>query len=210
MKTQSLILIAGTVSCILISCSKAKDQVAPSDTTPPVITLLGKNPDTLIVKTVTSYNDPGATASDDKDGDITNKIVVAPQGYDFTKTGSFIIYYNVEDNAHNLAEKLKRTVMVVAAAATYDATSTCIGSSGNSVTVTSYSNNDSIIINDFYASGSVIKAGLNNYKYKIIPVLINGLITVNGDLTAKGTTLNGNITFTGATSGNCTSTFVRH
>jgi hypothetical protein len=196
------------VICVFMACSDAKDQVIPSDTTPPVITILGKNPDTLIVKTVASYNDPGATASDDKDGDITSKIVVA-SNVDVNVVAHWLIYYNVEDNAHNLAVKQTRDVHVVKADGTYDATTTCIGNSTNSVTITSYSNNDSIIIYDFYTAGTIVKAGLNNHKYIIVPVVISG-ITVNGDLTASGTTLNGNITFTGSISGNCTSTFIRH
>ncbi|HKR07169.1 MAG TPA: immunoglobulin-like domain-containing protein, partial [Bacteroidia bacterium] len=184
------------VMCVFMSCGDAKEEVIPSDITPPVITMLGKNPDTLIVKTAASYADPGATAADDKDGNITSKIVVA-SNVNVSVPGHYLIYYNVEDNAHNLAPKLTRVVEVVKADATYDASTTCMGSTGNSVTITSYSNNDSIIINDFYAAGTVIKAGLNNYKYKIVPFLINGVITVNGDLTAAGTTLNGNVQLTG-------------
>jgi hypothetical protein len=191
-----------------MACSDAKDEIIPSDTTPPVITILGKNPDTVIVKTVASYNDPGATASDNKDGDITSKIVVA-SNVNVNVVAHWLIYYNVEDNAHNLAVKQTRDVHVVQADGTYDATSTCPLNSSTSVTITSYSNNDSIIINDFYTAGTTVKAGLNNHKYVIIPVVISG-ITVNGDLTANGTTLNGNITYTGTTSGSCTSTFTRN
>ncbi|MEO5571818.1 MAG: immunoglobulin-like domain-containing protein [Bacteroidia bacterium] len=208
MKKQNIIYLAVVIG-LIISCSKAKDTVLPSDTTPPTITMLGKNPDTLIVKTATSYNDPGATAMDDKDGDITSKVVIAAQPFDVSGPGSFIIYYSVEDNAHNSSVKLKRTVAVVQADATYDATTTCIGNSTNSVTITSYSNNDSITINNFYMAGSVIKAGLNNYKFKIIPMTMSG-VTVNGDLTAAGTTLNGNISITGAINTTCQSTFIRH
>jgi hypothetical protein len=208
MKTQSLILLAGTISCILISCSKAKEEIAPTDTTVPSITMLGKNPDTLVVKTVASYSDPGATATDDKDGDITSKIVVA-SNVNVNTPGHYLIYYTVEDNAHNISTRLTRVVEVVQADASYDASSTCIGSSTNTVTITSYSNNDSITINDFYSMGSVIKAGLNNYKYKIVPIVMSG-VTVNGDLNASGTTLNGNITLTGAITATCESTFIRN
>jgi len=48
---------------------------AVADTTPPVITLIG-NPE-ITVETGSIYSDPGATATDDVDGDITAHIVVA-------------------------------------------------------------------------------------------------------------------------------------
>jgi len=200
MKTQKLISMTAIICCIFLSCSK--DETAPS------ITMLGKNPDTLIVKTVASYSDPGATATDDEDGDVTSKIVVA-SNVNVNTPGHYLIYYTVEDNAHNISTRLTRVVEVVTADAAYDASSTCIGNSTNSITITSYSNNDSITINDFYSTGSVIKAGLNNYKYKIVPIVMSG-ITVNGDLTASGTTLNGNITLTGAVTATCESTFIRN
>jgi hypothetical protein len=208
MKTQSLILLAVTVSSMLLSCSKAKDEITSSDTTAPVITMLGKNPDTVIVKTAASYADPGATAADDHDGNITSKIIVATN-VNINAPGHYLVYYNVEDNAHNLAPKLTRVVEVVTATATYDATSTCFGVPSGSITIVSNSTNDTITINDFYSTGTVIKAFLNNYKFQIIPITISGE-TINGDLTANGTTLNGNIVLTGTIPGNCTSTFTRH
>ena len=42
----------------------------PPDTTPPVITVVGANPLTLTEGD--PYTDPGATASDDVDGDLTS------------------------------------------------------------------------------------------------------------------------------------------
>lgn len=196
------------VVCIFLSCSKATDQVVSSDTTPPTITMLGKNPDTLIVKTVASYTDPGATASDDKDGNITSKIVVA-SNVNVNVVSHYLIYYTVEDNAHNISTRLTRVVEVVKADATYDASYSCSGSTSNSIIITSYSNNDSIKIKNIFFSGDSVYAGLNNFKYKIVPMTVMGT-TINGELTANGTTLNGNMTFTGTISGSCTGTFIRH
>src|SRR6185436_1999593 len=185
------------VTCIFMSCSDAKEEVVPSDTTPPVITMLGKNPDSVIVKTVTSYNDPGATAVDDKDGDITSKIVYTPQPYDFTATGSFIIYYNVEDNAHNVAEKLKRTVFVVTAAATYNASYACSGVPSGTVNLTSNNANDTITILNVFSSGTNIKAALSGTSYNIYQqTLITGT-EITGTINASGTTLNVNFSTTG-------------
>ncbi|MBU3661953.1 MAG: DUF5011 domain-containing protein [Bacteroidetes bacterium] len=78
------------------------------DTEKPVITLLGKNPDSVLVNT--SYVDPGATALDNKDGDITSKIMKFGT-VDSSKVGSFLILYTVKDNAGN-RDTITRTVIV--------------------------------------------------------------------------------------------------
>lgn len=52
----------------------------------------------------------GATAIDDKDGDITNKIVITGN-VDTSKEGTYIITYTVEDSSKNSATAT-RTVIV--------------------------------------------------------------------------------------------------
>jgi hypothetical protein len=78
------------------------------DTEKPVITLLGKNPDSLLVNT--SYVDAGATAIDNKDGDITSKIMRFGT-VDSSKVGSFLVLYTVKDKAGN-RDTITRTVIV--------------------------------------------------------------------------------------------------
>lgn len=80
-----------------------------SDTTPPVITLLGEDPVNLYVGD--TYEDAGATALDDVDGDITNSIVVV-NPVDTSIAGTYTITYNVSDAAENPAEEVTRTVIV--------------------------------------------------------------------------------------------------
>ncbi|MEX0965659.1 MAG: PKD domain-containing protein [Bacteroidia bacterium] len=80
------------------------------DNTPPIITLLGNNPDTVEIGY--PYNDPGATAFDDLDGNITSKIVVV-SNVDTGATGVYQISYNITDSAGNEAEEVIRTVVVV-------------------------------------------------------------------------------------------------
>ena len=75
----------------------------------PVITVLGKNPATTGVGN--TYNDAGATAFDEEDGDITSKIVVDNQ-VDTSKPGTFYVYYNVTDSDGNKAEQASREVIV--------------------------------------------------------------------------------------------------
>ncbi len=94
--TLSLILFVS----LLISCNK--------DNTPPVITVLGSNPvihciaqmnDTIIY---TDYVDAGATAYDQEDGDITDKINTTIN-VDEKQVGTYTVLYSVEDKAGNSA-----------------------------------------------------------------------------------------------------------
>jgi hypothetical protein len=85
------------------------DDDAPND--PPVITLLGANP--LDVEFGSSYTDPGATATDDVDGDLTGSIVVGGDTVNTSALGSYIVTYDVSDSAGNAAAQVTRTVNVV-------------------------------------------------------------------------------------------------
>lgn len=80
------------------------------DTVKPVITLLGDNPLQLIVGD--TYTDPGATATDDTDGDITANIVVAGDTVNTAEPGTYVVTYNVSDAAANAADQVTRTVVV--------------------------------------------------------------------------------------------------
>lgn len=84
----------------------------PADTEKPEITLMGK--ETITLKVNEKYTDPGATATDRTDGDITSKIVIDISKVDTTKAGTYTVTYTVSDSAGNTATK-KRTVKVVEA-----------------------------------------------------------------------------------------------
>ena len=89
--------------------------VTPSpitDTTPPVITLTGNNPMTITVGD--TFNDPGATASDNVDGDISSSIS-ATSNINTAIAGTYTITYTVNDTAGNNSA-LVRTVIVKALA----------------------------------------------------------------------------------------------
>ena len=84
--------------------------VQVADRTIPVITLLGDNP--LQHEVATIYNDPGATASDNIDNDITSRIGVT--GTVLANTvGTYTLTYNVTDLSGNAATTVTRTVNVV-------------------------------------------------------------------------------------------------
>ncbi len=80
------------------------------DTVIPVITLLGDSVVNVVENT--SYTDAGATALDDRDGDITSDIVVTNPVVIGT-TGAYTVRYNVQDEAGNSATEVTRTVNVI-------------------------------------------------------------------------------------------------
>lgn len=81
-----------------------------SDFIAPVITLNGSANITTFIDT--AFADPGATAFDDVDGDITNKIVrtglIKPDS-----VGIYTLYYNVSDSAGNAAQEVTRVVTII-------------------------------------------------------------------------------------------------
>lgn len=83
------------------------------DTTPPVITLLGDNP--LTVTQGQAYVEPGFTATDDTDGNITANVIVSGS-VDTNVIGQYTLNYNVSDAAGNAAVQRTRTIDVVAEA----------------------------------------------------------------------------------------------
>jgi hypothetical protein len=98
------ILVCFVFILLLSTCKK-------DDTTLPVIKLLGDS--TITLNLGDTLIDPGATANDNKDGNITGKIVVS--GLDSVNTneaGEFIIGYHVQDAAGNIAIEATRKVHV--------------------------------------------------------------------------------------------------
>lgn len=83
--------------------------VQVKDTTIPVITMLGST--TVSVKRNKAYTDAGATAADNYDGNITNKITVTST-VNTSKVGTYYVRYNVKDAAGNIAAQVTRTVKV--------------------------------------------------------------------------------------------------
>ena len=89
-----------------------EDTIVISDVGAPVITLLGDT--TININIGGTFTDPGATAADDVDGDLTANIVVAGDAVNVNTAGTYIITYNVSDAAGNAATQRTRTVIVAA------------------------------------------------------------------------------------------------
>lgn len=91
----------------------AIQQEATIDTTAPVITLNGDA--AMSITQGSTFTDPGATATDTIDGDISSNIVVGGDTVDTNTIGTYTITYNVSDAAGNAATEVTRTVEVTAA-----------------------------------------------------------------------------------------------
>ena len=80
-----------------------------ADTTPPVITLIGAS--TINLNVGDTYNEQGATATDNQDGNLTSSIVIAGT-VNTASAGIYNVTYNVSDAAGNAATEVVRTVNV--------------------------------------------------------------------------------------------------
>lgn len=86
---------------LLFSCNKDKN--------PPAITVVGFNPVSHCIGS--DYVDQGATAHDEEDGDVSDKINTT-NNVDKDQIGTYTIVYTVEDEAGNSATAT-RTVNVI-------------------------------------------------------------------------------------------------
>ncbi|MBI4945094.1 MAG: DUF5011 domain-containing protein [Bacteroidetes bacterium] len=106
MKKQIIFSAAVLFTAGIIVMSGCKKD----DTTPPVITLIGDASVTSVLNA--TYTDPGATAEDDKDGDLTLSIISSGWvASDKDLAGTYIITYSVTDAAGNTGTAT-RTVIV--------------------------------------------------------------------------------------------------
>lgn len=79
------------------------------DTAAPVIALSGDNP--MTVEVDTTYIEPGYSALDTIEGDLTNAVVVTGS-INSNTVGTYILLYNVSDTSGNAAVEVSRTVNV--------------------------------------------------------------------------------------------------
>ena len=110
-----------------------------NDTTPPVISIVGDNPISIIKGSI--YTDAGATANDETDGILT---VTSTGNVDTNTLGTYTITYTASDSSNNIATAT-RTVNVVAdtgssttPSSTLDTTPPVITVLGNTFEVVTY------------------------------------------------------------------------
>ena len=87
----------------------SKDPIVV-DTVPPVLSLIGLNP--LELEVGSPFIDPGATALDDVNGDLTSEITVSGSVYT-SQVGTYKLTYKVQDRSGNAATDVVRTVNVI-------------------------------------------------------------------------------------------------
>lgn len=93
-----------------------EDTIIFLDQDVPLITLIGNA--TINLTLGDEFTDPGATALDEVDGDLTANIVVGGDTVDTDVEGTYIITYDVTDAQGNEAIQVERTVIVTAISCT--------------------------------------------------------------------------------------------
>ncbi len=176
---KNLLLLIFFIS-IFASCKK--------DDNPPTVTILGKNPDTVYVKTAAEYNDPGATATDPEDGPV--ELIIA-KNVNMQVVGHYLIFYSAKDKYDNVSEKKERHVYVVKVNGEFTATENCSASGTQNlvVTATSNFNNDTISLKDFPVASFTTKAVVKEGGYHIFQQDINSVLQIEGDIQADHTDL---------------------
>ena len=177
--TESIYKNPGTYS--LTFYSKDSDNVpnvmtiyltVSPDTTAPVITLIGNNPQTIVQGN--AYTELGATASDNKDGDLTSKIT-ATVNVNTNLIGTYYITYSVFDDAGNAGTAI-RTVYVVDPSSVPDTTDPVItiigsnpiiidlGSTYNDAGATATDDRDGNLTSQINVSSNVNTSVLGTYQ----------------------------------------------
>lgn len=163
-----------------------KTGVCPGpDVTAPVITLAGDNPMTIYQGS--DFTDPGATAEDNIDGDITADIVVTGH-IDTNSIDTYELVYTVSDAAGNEATET-RTVNVVAVPACQEFTDTAANheSAGRAYSETTTEGQTcwgtfcygGTTTTTWYAQGSDEDLGTNGNATVTLKTSENGYITGN-------------------------------
>ena len=111
-KTNSKRLLILIISAILIivifKLLNKKESINTSkvvDNTPPTITLNGKEHEMIVLGD--NYEEAGAIAEDDIDGDISNKVQIEGK-VDTSNIGTYELKYTVSDSAVNVADSARK------------------------------------------------------------------------------------------------------
>lgn len=101
-----------------LSAAPTGDSTAHTvlDDSKPVLSLIGNA--ILVAEVGGAFNDPGATASDPQEGDLTSK-VQAEGNVNTASLGTYTIAYTVSDTAGNEADPIQRTVSVIEPSSAY-------------------------------------------------------------------------------------------
>lgn len=166
------------------------------DISKPVINLLGDEVIDIALNDPAGWTDPGFTASDDQDGDLTHRVLVGGDSVDVNKIGMYEISYSVVDDAGNSTIK-KRTVNVIVDQSHFVGSWDAVDvintiTETYTATITASSTNDMLLlIENFSGFGATFVCEVEFDKF--------GVFTINTQpLTGSG--YNGDIVGTGSTS----------
>lgn len=101
-------MVLFVLSVTLVACGGSSSGES-RDTTAPVITLTGANPQ--VIEAGSAYVELGATASDNRDGDLSNSIAIDAGAVDTQVPGSYVVTYTVTDAAGNTGTAT-RTIVI--------------------------------------------------------------------------------------------------
>ena len=109
------LVIAGDDLTVFVN--DGRGNFGSGDSTPPTLALRGEP--TVNITIDSPFNDPGVTATDTVDGDLTSRVVAAG-AVNTALLGSYTITYTVTDLSGNAAPPVTRTVNVQAQAGAED------------------------------------------------------------------------------------------
>ena len=119
MKASVRFLCVLSLTWICVACGggggngPASSNPPPAvDTSPPVITLTGDDPQIIVAGN--PYIEQGATAIDNVDGDLSSSITIDATEVDTQLPGAYSVTYDVVDAAGNAADTVTRAVDVLA------------------------------------------------------------------------------------------------
>jgi hypothetical protein len=105
--------VSRTINVIPAGCTVNCGGGGGTDNARPVITLIGATPLDVVVGT--AFTDPGATAADPEDGNITSSIVVTGGPVSTAAVGNYTLSYDVSDSKGLPAQQVRREVHVIPA-----------------------------------------------------------------------------------------------
>ncbi len=106
-----LVSLSPIVSAINPETHKTTKTYCANDTIPPVITLNGS--DTMCIEVTLTFVDPGATAYDSCDGDVTSSLLVFGANIDTRYLGTHYLKYVAADSDGNISDTVTRVIYVV-------------------------------------------------------------------------------------------------
>lgn len=207
---RHLLGMALMAALLVVGCKK-EDAAAPT------VSLNGAA--TMEIVHGTTFTDPGATANDETDGDLTSAITVSGS-VNTSMAGSYTLTYTATDEAGNTAS-VDRMVEVVfnrdSYVDSYSCSENCQTPYGlNSVpNITAGATAAQVSINPFYFNGGTVTLTVDGSNITVdagqSPSPIGAQIAGSGTMSSDGSGFSLNITFTdgGGNTESCVATYTK-